>query len=102
MPAQLRACYVAVCDVPGCGYEYDENAEFVGYYDTPEEAVEHATEEAWDPSERFTLLRDGRLACPKQDAAHDTARRVLAALPGQLAIAPVLDNDQRRSDHLIS
>jgi hypothetical protein len=87
VPAQQRTCYVAVCDVPECGYEYDENAEFIGHYDTPEEAIERATEEAYDPDQRFTLLRDGHLACPKHDPDHDTARRDLAELPGQLAIA---------------
>lgn len=65
MATRQLACYIAVCDVPGCKVEPGE----FYHWDNPEQAIEYTAEE-----EDWTLTVAGRLVCGASDQAHDAVR----------------------------
>lgn len=89
-----HACLTAACDICRTVLT-DEDHGGIPHFDTPGEA--HAAARA----ERWTVLSDGRLICPRDDADHQAAMDTLmppepVVVPdGQLTFGAAEDGDTR-------
>jgi hypothetical protein len=64
-------CYVAICDLCGNSTDFDGGTP---HLDSPDEAIEYVTENAYDERSGWTLTPAGRLVCDgRTDTAHENA-----------------------------
>lgn len=79
MALAVSTCYSVACDV--CrALLHDEETGGIPHFDTPGEA--HAAARA----ERWTVLSDGRLVCPRDDSNHQA--ELDALMPPEPVIVP--------------
>jgi hypothetical protein len=89
MAVKTQLLHIAVCNVAGCGAEFDETGDYRHWADSPELAIDEIR--CAMPDTHWVLQPDDTVICPISDPAHDEARghespAVLEAGPDAMVI----------------